>query len=415
MTDNERRARAKALFQRNRSGELYREAAAQGVTLSAFLEQEDPSTEDDQLDAFGRMLREAGIRTYSDPAAGIWADSMAVFDKPENRHLLPEWAMRRWREAMYGRPANPRARIASHTIGTGPNARQVYTSADEAIGSFFRPYQDVFTTRDPRVPGASLPLTRLTALDTGISGDSYRASYMKNPAAADLTMVRVAELGEIPLAVITTGKQEITIGKYGRGFEMSYEAMRRAPIDKAAFWIQRQAIQTEVDKVGQAIETLINGDGNGNAATSVNLTTLDSAAVAGTLTFKAWLAAKELAGDAYSFDLAITTTAVKPQLFLLNTGNAFIPAQTLQAVGGVREANGRLNDTVDVATNSYVPASKIMLVDTSAALEHVVENGSRIQETDRFVTRQSEVLVLSEVEGFAVLDQAATKIVNLAA
>lgn len=53
---------------------VYRDAYKKGMSLSAFLEQEDPSTGyNDGLDAFGRLLQVADIRVKSLPDYGVQA------------------------------------------------------------------------------------------------------------------------------------------------------------------------------------------------------------------------------------------------------------------------------------------------------------------------------------------------------
>jgi hypothetical protein len=411
LLNNEQRLSPKELYERNRDGALNVLAIEKGMNLSTFLEEEDPSTEygeNEVLDAFGRQLKVAGIKTYSNPAAGIWADDFGKFDREGNRGLAIEFLARRWREARYGVPANTRAPVMERNIMN----RSVFTSVDEALNTIFRPYSDAMSPRAPR-RALQVTLDRLVTLTTPIDSDAYRAAYMSEPAAEDIRMTRVPELGEIPLATITQGAQTIRLHKYGRGFELSYEAVRRTKIDKVAFWVQRTAIQQEVDKVAQAIDVLTNGDGNGNAATVHNQTVLHPSSPAGTMTFEAWLQFKESFGDAYVMDLALMRSASKVELLMLNTGNAYNMAYTIAQMGGVNDVNGRLGDVVDVASYSGIAADIIVGIDTSAALEHVMEIGSSITETAKFVTRQSDVMVMSEVEGFAVLDENATHVYNV--
>jgi len=412
LRNGEQRLSPKELYERNKDGSLTYKAIEAGMNLSRFLEEADPSEEygnGEVLDAFGRQLKVAGIKTNSDPAVGMWADEFRVFFEDENRALASEFIARQWRAARFRRSPSTRAIGASQKFD-----RDVFTSVDEALNTIFRPYSDA---SDVRAPRRVLPLTldRLVAVTTSIDSDAYRAAYMTEPSEDSMRMTRVTELGEIPMASITQGSQEIRLHKYGRGFELSYEAIRRTKIDKVAFWVQRTAIQQEADKVAHALDVLVNGDGNNNAATVHDQTTLDSGSSAGTLTFEAWLAFKETWGDAYMMDLAIMPGATKVELLMLDTGSGNNMAYTLSFMGGVNDTNGRLGDTVDVASYSGVAADTIIGIDTTAALEHVMEIGSDITETEKFITRQSNVIVMSEVEGFAVLDENATHILDIGA
>lgn len=395
MTITDVRPRAQELLERM-SPTMYREAYKRGMSLSAYLESQDPSEGyNDGLDSFSRMLKLAGIKTRSVPEAGFFADRFEAFDRSDyTRSLVPEWISRQWR------------RVAMTTN------RASYTSDDNVPGSIMHPYVDAAHIR-AKLLAPAIPLANLIAQTSPIDSDSYRAYYLTDDPA-NQRPVRVGEFGEVPLAKLVGGEHTITLKKYGRALEVSYETLRRMPIDKVAYHIARMAVQAETDKVAAVIDVLVNGDGNaGTAATTYNLTALDSGATAGTLTLKGWMRFKMKFASPYILDTALAQEDIALQMFLLNAGTANIPMVNIQNQTGqaaFKPINPGLGDGVALGWTSDAPANDIVGVDTRLACERVVEIGANITEVDKYVSRQSQRLVMTEVEGYCVFDQLATKV-----
>jgi hypothetical protein len=404
MTQTEVRPRAAELFERMPA--VLAEAAHAGRNLSIHLEELDPSDGyKDGLDAFGRQLKVAnggrGIRVRSDPARGYYADEFSAFDQSESaRALVPEFLARIRRRVTTGRDVNTRA---------------LYQSDDQQLNSWARPYVDAAAVRMKQIAPA-IPLSELVAVTTPISGDAYRAFYLTDNAA-QARLVRVTEGAEMPRAKLVGGERTVRLYKYGRILEVSYETLRRQRVDMVALHIARLAVQAETDKVATVLDVIVNGDGNsGTAATSHNLTTLDTAAAAGTLTLKGWLAFKLKLANPYAVTTALAREATALQMMLLNMGSANVPLVTVQGqlgFGGFRPINPELSDNVALGITSEAPSLKIVAFDNRFAIERVTEIGADIQETQRWVTRQVQALALSEVEGYAVLDANASIILDV--
>lgn len=384
------------------SPELYRQAYKRGISLSAYLEQEDPSPEyKDGLDAFGRLLQVAQIRTRSLPEHGIWSDTVEAFERDDQtRMLLPEWMARQWRSAVSGRAANTRA---------------MYTSSDNIPGGVANP---IYYDQTPVVNEISpaIPVGALVAMTIGIRGNTYQNFYLTDVTAQE-RMVRVGEAAEIPRVSLVGSDHTTKLYKYGRVVERSYEAIRRMQIDLLRLHIMQLASQTEADKVSAAMAIIVAGDGNSNtAATSYNLTTLDSAATAGTLSLKGWLAFKMKFANPYQMTTALAQEAVALQMQLLNVGSANVPLVSVQAqsgFGGFTAINPGLRDNVALGWTSDAPTLKIVAFDRRVALIYLQEIGSDIQEVERYATRQVESLTLSEVNGFAVMNASGSKILDV--
>jgi hypothetical protein len=399
------RARAQETLERM-GPDVYRRAYTAGMSLSAYLEREDPSEGyGDGLDAFERLLRVANIRSVSRPEIGVYADTgeaMLGPNAPEHvRSLFPEWAARMWRAGKSGASAS---------------TRDLHTIADYAPGGVVQPWATALDARATRRIAPAIPLSELIAITSPINGAAYEAFYITD-AADEQRMVRATEGAEIPRAKLTGGEQVIKLKKYGRVLEATYEFMRRARLDWLGLHIQRMAAQVETDKVSAVIAVLVNGDGNaGTQATVYNLTTLDSAAVAGTVTLKGWLAFKMKFANPYTLTAALTQEAVALQLMLLNAGSANVPAVTFGQTAGFnlfRPINPGLADGTGLGWTTAAPALKVVAMDARLSVEQVTEIGAQLQEVQRWTTRQVETLTLSEVEGYKIFDPAAAAVLDI--
>lgn len=405
QTVNSPRARAQETLSQM-GPDLYRRAYQENMSLSAFLEREDPSSGyNDGLDAFERVLRVANIRSTSMPELGLYADRgdrMLGPNVSENvRALFPEWAARMWRAGKTGRSVS---------------TRSLHSIADYVPGGTVQPWQMAAQPRANRQIAPAIPLSELIAISTGIQGAAYEAFYITDNAA-EQRLVRTTEASEMARAKLTGGDQVIRLKKYGRVLEASYEFMRRASLEWIALHIQRIAAQVESDKVGAVLEILVSGDGNAGTAAQVhNLTALDAAATAGTLTLRGWLAFKMKFANPYTLTTALAQEAVALQAMLLNVGSANIPAVTFGQGAGFamfRPINTGLADGTGLGWTSEAPALQIVGLDNRVAVEQVTEIGATLQEVQRWTTQQVETLTLSEVEGYKIFDPAATRILNV--
>ncbi len=381
---------------------VYRTAYEQGMSLSAYLEQEDPSAEyRDGTDAFQRLLQEANIRVEALPQYGIQASTFEEFNRSEQtRALIPEWMLRTWREVQTGKPYSTRA---------------LYGSSDGAAGSWERPYAEAQTARLSEQVTPAIPLSELVAITTPINAAEYRAYYLTNDDE-QTSMRRVAEGAEVPRFKLAGSEHVVNLLKYGGALEATYEMLRRQRIDKLALHVRLMAVQAEVDKVAAILDVMVNGDGNNNSPTTYALTSLDSAATAGTLSLKGWLAFKMKFGNPYTITGAIAKEDLALDMVLLNTGSANTPLVMVQqpsGLGAFTQINPSLRDSVALGWTPDAPANKIVGFDRRFAIERIVDVGATITEIEQFITRQVQVLVMTEAEGYAIIDKNAINILNV--
>ena len=178
------------------------------------------------------------------------------------------------------------------------------------------------------------------------------------------------------------------------------------PTGKSSFRIERPS----------DIDVMVNGDGNNNAPTTYALTTLDDDATAGTLTLPGWLAYKMKFANPYMLTGALAQESVALQMMLLTTGSANVPLVTVQqpsGLGAFTPINPGLRDSVALGWTSDAPAQKIVGFDRRFAIERIVDVGATITEIEQFITRQVQVLVMTEAEGYAIIDKNAINILNV--
>ncbi len=378
----------------NRS--LYEEAYRGGLSVSAWLEHLDPSVEyRDGLDAFERQLMLADIRTQSVPEQGVWAHKVDRFfgsDRPGSEWLLPEFMARKWREASGAR----------------------FYASSSPVSDVLYPAFIQEQARAKQIAPA-IPLSAIVAVTTPIDSGVYQAFYLTDNAA-EYTMKRVAEGAEVPTAELTGGDHTVRLKKYGRRLLGSYETFRRMRIDRFALHLQLLAVKAGSDKVDTAIDVLVNGDGNsGTTPTNYNLTTLDTGAVATSLTLKAYLAWRMKWANPYICNVVIGQESDVLQLLLLNMGSANVPFFTLAGafgIGGVTPINSGLGPT-QVGWSSSAPSLKLVGIDNRFALEMVTEAGATLTETDKIIREQKNEIVMTETVGFCVFDVNASKTLDI--
>ncbi len=403
---------------------VYRDAYERGITVSQLLERLDPSDEYPQgspersLDAFERVMHASGIIATGDPRDGVRASTwQEATQTAEQRGLMHEFFARVWRQTIHTAPVTPLGR-ALVSQGQRDNNGTLFSS-DYPVNSMLSPYVDDALPRAPRlVP--PVPIDSIVARTTAIEGaDAYRTLYITDSLNTDAyRMKRVSEGTDIPFTTMISGEHTIRIHKFGRALRATYEQLRRQRLDRIAWIMARMALQAEVDKVGVVINTLVNGDGNTNTAVPVvTLTSLDAAASAGTLTLKGWLMFKNLFLSGYTLDtiLAQVATTSQVQLLPVNTVNGMPLAMLPQgALGTIQPIQNLLGGGVRYGITADAPALKIIGLDSSQAVERVTEVGGTISEVERFVTNQTQVVTMTETEGYGALDvYGASRILNL--
>lgn len=353
--------------------DLYHIASEKEMTLSQLLEQLAPAPEGSKLSAFEYQLKKHGIVTQSIPEKGIIASKVEAFYRTEeSKVLFPEFIATQLREA-----------LASSSI-----------------------------------------LPYLLATTTTIDSNAYRTIYCDDSDANKKAAkkVRVTEAADLPKARLKTRENAVKIWKYGRAIEASYEVIRRMRIDLLSVHIRRIGEQAAQDEVEDVLDVIKNGDGNPNTAAPIlkAKTDLDPSATTGKLSKAAWIkfllrfypyqcntvVANE-DGLLQVLDILYPNDATQMMDFLLKgmaiTARVELPQQLWTNVTLL------YNPNVEKINNHVA----LYGLDRRYCIEKVVEAGSDIQEADKFITNQTQVLTISENAGFAKMFNEANKILEI--
>ena len=383
----------------------HREAKKNRVSLSVQMQRDLAVEENSPLDAYCQTLQACGIRTRSLMGEGVMASEWGEFTaSPEKRALAIEYVRRQFVSSMMGRRVDTRhiedVRLHSDRAG-------LITSQDYPLNTPQNPLRTDPTPRWDAPLVAQIPVSELVATETGITGTAYQAIYLEHNTAAQ-RLVRVSEGAEIPRTRIRSGKQMVTIYKFGRALESTYEELRRQTVDHVGFLFAEMGTQVELDRLLAAIGVLIDGDGNNNAATVYTQEVLDATAnTPGVPTLRSWLNFKMKLKNPYTMTHILTTDAVGLELLLLSTGSSSIPLVVAfpGSFGGFSVINNSLGQTVRMGTTDDVPTGQIVGFDGRRALERVYEIGADISETESFILNQTRVITMTMVEGFAKRDK----------
>lgn len=390
---------SRATTKRNEQG--FSETPNFGQVLEEFSPTERPGS----LDAFGRMMREAGLVTESDPFSGYHASPVSDFmATPGTRALMTEFYRRTWLKATKQTKQDRQNMLAQ--------VRAILLSDDGAIGSWERPYAESTSVMWNDQLSAEIPLSEIVGQTFTVNNTAYRGFFIEYDAE-QLRKFRVGESAEIPIATIRGSEREIQLHKYGRGLRISYEDLN-SRVDRLAWIIRFMAVQSEMDKVDAAIDTILTGDGNANTAATVHdLTTLDPAATPGTLTLKGWRNFRLQFNRPYQLTTALMSPDVALDLELLDIGTANSLAQTVGALGLSPTPINAPTGGIRYGWTAAMAEGFILGFDRRNALHHLIMAGSQISETDRFITNQTQVMTMTEIEGFMIGDPAASNVLDL--
>ena len=213
-----------------------------GRSLTEVLEALDPSeeykgTSMEGLDAFSRQLKRFDIKV-----SGKGSDTVEKFFMTSNSAaLFPEYV-----------------------------SRAVYTGMEEA---------DV--------------LGDVVATVTKIDGMDYR-SITSTPGEDDKSLMKVAEGAFIPTTEIKTNDNLVKLHKRGRMLVSSYEALRFQRIDLFTVTLKQIGAYIARAQLKDAVDVIVNGDGNNNACATVSAATSGSLSYADLIALWGALAPYEL-------------------------------------------------------------------------------------------------------------------------
>jgi hypothetical protein len=239
--------------------------------------------------------------------------------------------------------------------------------------------------------------------------------YNSTPSA-DRELREIAEGAELPKATLTLADSIVTLNKFGRQIQASYEAMANQRLDALGQHLRDIATQVAIDETDQALHILIAGDGTTMGAAESDSTDQD-VATKGSIAYSDLISWYFGMDEPYRIDKAVfgdTDLALIANLAEFKTdtyagfgSNFSVPGP--KAVKYLRWSGG-------VTNSSYVDRLGIG-IDSRRALRKYLwlggpSGGGLLQEQDKIITRQVNVWTFSYWCGFRKWDSAATHVLD---
>lgn len=322
--------------------------AVPGKSFSQVLESLDPSaqyegTQAAGLDAFGRQLKRFDIKV-----SGQGSDYVGkFFSTTQSAALFPEYV-----------------------------SRAVHQGIEEAN-----------------------VLDSIVATKTKIDSLDYR-TICSNPSDDEKSLKQVSEGAYIPQTVVKTQENLVKLNKRGRMLVASYEALKYQRLDLFTVTLKQIGAYIARQQLADAINVLVNGDGNDNAAkvieaTNGNVSYADLIKLLNSL-------------DPYT----MTTLIASPEMMAgLLSLDEFKNPQTGINFQGTGKAGHPLG--AEFIKSSSAPEGKLIALDKNCALEMVIASDVAV-DYDRLIDRQLERAAVTATVGFAKIFPDATSVLSIA-
>ena len=323
---------------------MYREA---GRSFSQVLEREDPSerykgTSLEGLDAFQRQLKRFDIKVK-----GAGSDVVEKFFQTADAAVLfPEYISR--------------------------------------------------TVRQGMEEGDILP--SITAAVTQVDGLDYR-SITSEAGGEEKELKQVDEGAAIPETTIKVQANLVRLKKRGRMLVASYEAVRYQKLDLFSVTLRQIGAHIARTHLEDAVEVLIHGDGNSNAAQETALT-------GGALDYNA-LVDFWAQFDPYVMNTLLVSGDVMLKLLKMPELQNPLTGLNFQGTGQLATPLG-----ANLLRTSVLPEKTAIGLDRRFALE-MVRSGDVMVEYDKLIDRQLERAAITTISGFAKVFPEASRVLKV--
>ena len=248
-------------------------------------------------------------------------------------------------------------------------------------------------------------LPQITATTTTIDTMDYRSIYSV-PDAEDKELATVAEGAAIPATEIKTKSNLINLRKRGRMLVASYEAVRFQKLDLFSVTLRQIGAYIQKMHLADAIEVLMNGDGNENAASVLKISTTPMTGTKGTLDYDQ-LVEFWAQFDPYELNTFLVCPSVMVQMLKLPELQNPLTGLNFQGTGELQSPLGAALLRTDCA-----PAGKIIGLDRRFALE-MIQAGDVLVEYDKIIDRQLERAAITSISGFGKVYADAAKVLEI--
>lgn len=242
-------------------------------------------------------------------------------------------------------------------------------------------------------------LSEVIASNTKINTLDYRplASLTSEQAQS---FPKVLEGAEIPSTEIKLQDNLIKLHKRGRMLVSSYEAIKFERLDLFAVTLRQIGAYIAKSQLDDAIDVLINGDGNSNPAEVINVKT------AGSITYDDLITLWGEFGP-YEMNRLIVSPDVMQKMLAIKELQDPMTGLNFQGTGKLSTPLG-----ATLYRANSLPAGTIVALDKNCSLEMVTASEVFI-ENDKLIDRQLERSAITAIAGFAKIFTDSSKVMKL--
>ena len=330
---------------------MYRQ---EGMSFTQVLESMDPSenyrgTALEGTDAFQRQLKRFGIRVKGEGSSPV----EKFFRTMDSAVLFPEYIARSVRAGMEENDILPSI-TATTTVIDSMDYRSICSEADE---------------------------------------DSMGAKI-------------IAEGAQIPATQVKTKENLINLTKRGRMLVASYEAVRFQKLDLFSVMLRQIGSYIQKMQLADAVDVLVNGDGNDNAAEVFTVGASPISGSAGSLGYDQLV---EFWGefDPYTMNAMLCSSPMMTKLLKVPELQNPLTGLNFQGTGQLTTPLG-----AQLHRSGCVEDGMIIGLDKRYALE-LVRAGDVLVEYDKLIDRQLERAAITSVSGFGKICDGAVKVLKV--
>ena len=241
-------------------------------------------------------------------------------------------------------------------------------------------------------------LDHIVATKTNINSLDYR-TIASVPTADEKELKDVAEGATIPETVVHTQDNLVTLKKRGRMLVASYEAIRFQRLDLFTVTLRQIGAYIARTQFKDAVNVLINGDGNNNAAAEI------SPATAGSISYEDLISLWN-SFSPYEMNTLIASPDITAKLLTMPEFRDAPAGLNFHGKGTMITPLG-----AKLIKSNDINATLIGL-DKNCALEMVTAGGV-MTEFDKLIDRQLERAAITQISGFAKIFADASKVMNV--
>ena len=248
-------------------------------------------------------------------------------------------------------------------------------------------------------------LPSIVATTTVIDAMDYRSIY-SNPADEDKALQDVAEGAAIPETTIKTKEHLVSLKKRGRMLVASYEALRFQKLDIFGVMLRQIGAYIQKQQLQDAVDVIINGDGNDNGAAQYNIGTSPMSGTSGNLGYEQ-LVEFWSQFDPFTMNTILCSNSAMTKLLKVPELQNPLTGLNFQGTGKLTTPLGaRLHRTSAVDDDMFIG------LDNRYALE-LVRAGDVLVEYDKLIDRQLERAAITSISGFCKICDGASAVLNV--